>query len=170
MLVICGMVDNRYRPGFPLPRCSWSWSSSPEAFSGTFALSRSIFFEGWLLVELEKINGRTTLVPKFHSIGDNGEWKIELVTWKEHPYNADRSCGWKQIEHCEAGLEFVWKNRDEWTYDHQGDASDIHNGGYSVSCEIPFSTSVRLLAKKFPQVKPRIALFFPPSLVVGCAR
>ncbi|KAF8519038.1 hypothetical protein BU17DRAFT_66195 [Hysterangium stoloniferum] len=81
MLIICGMFCDEKLPPLPIPSGSWRWSICEERFSGVVALSRQTFLEGWLLCELEKINERTTIVPHFHYIGDEGAWKIEFPVW-----------------------------------------------------------------------------------------
>jgi hypothetical protein len=140
MLVICGMLNGGMAPSLPLPTSAWRWSTSNERFSGVLALSSTTLLERWLLKELQGINERTTLVPLFHGIGDAGAWDIEFVAWCDHPSiqiaRKKGTCSWNKVgASTQGGLEYQCNYKDNWTYTHEGDASHIHNGGYSVSCD-----------------------------------
>jgi hypothetical protein len=137
MIVICGMVDRqKQRCSFPLPRCPWSWCSSQDIFVGVVVLSREIFLDGWLLRKLSCVNGRTTLIPVFHGIGDCGEWRFELVTL-DNCQGKRRSCEWKEIAAGPCEIEFEHRNKELWSYEHVEDSCNdvIHNGNYSICCE-----------------------------------
>jgi len=147
MIVIGGMVDKQSQWTFPLPRCTWSWRSSRDIFSGAITLSRKVFLEGWLLQKLSHVNSCTTLIPVINGgIGDAGEWQFKLATLEEQ--GKERSCEWNEIAVNSREIEFEHQNKETWSYDHVGDSCDSHcNGGYFVTCETVNKLTVPTVSK-----------------------
>jgi hypothetical protein len=95
--------------------------------------------EGYFLPLLEQINANTTVVAKFLDF-DEGIWNVELgswaTKWESYRSKGKKRCNWTAAPICsETGfLRYHWKNKDEWTYEHEGDC-DSTNGVYSLLCK-----------------------------------
>ncbi|KAH8110420.1 hypothetical protein DFH11DRAFT_1803752 [Phellopilus nigrolimitatus] len=131
-VVIVGVTDGRPLPPHALPRgINWTSGTANEVPHGTVCLSRKTFLEARLLTLLERVNRETTIVPSFSGV-DGGEWILKLTTWGKHEMKKNSDCKWREITSGEQSLDFEWKNRDEWRYEHEGDFDN--NGLYTVNC------------------------------------
>ncbi|KAK7042564.1 hypothetical protein R3P38DRAFT_320807 [Favolaschia claudopus] len=141
VIMVLGMMRGR-----PLPTdAGISWGSgwviptggagagAKSTSHGTICLSRESFLEGKLLVALELVNRRTTVVPRFPEENEE-EWQVYLTTWDQHRYRKNKVCKWKKDEKVTDGwLMYGWEFRDEWTYDKEGTFIDA--SGYAVLCQ-----------------------------------
>ncbi|TFY65090.1 hypothetical protein EVG20_g5713 [Dentipellis fragilis] len=113
-IVFVGMTSGHTfpSPSPAFPRAgNWCAGLSRELSCGTVVLARRVFLEGKLLALLARINKETT--------GESKRGRECL--FREAPLGADGK------------LEFVWSNRDRWSYEHEGDVEN--NGSYRVSCD-----------------------------------
>ncbi|KAJ7199899.1 hypothetical protein B0H12DRAFT_1036920 [Mycena haematopus] len=133
VLMVVGMMGGR-----PLPTETISWGHGWVIHGGripshgTMCLSRAALIEGKLLVALEVVNRRTTVVPRFP--GDHEEeWNVHLTTWDNHHYRKNEQCNWKRVANSNPGwLEYAWEHRDDWTYEH--DSTRNQAFAFSVLC------------------------------------
>ena len=135
-IVIAGMTHGRSMPSCPLPRgINWVCGFGKEITNGSVYLSRRAFLEGVLLEKLERINRETTIVPTFSGIKD-GRWVLELAAWDDHVMKRDALCKWREVtkESNLDTLEFEWKNKELWRYEHDDDF--CANGTYTVDCTL----------------------------------
>ncbi|KAL5504464.1 hypothetical protein ACEPAH_7125 [Sanghuangporus vaninii] len=133
-IVITGMTRGRSLPPCSLPRgINWVCGYSKNVPNGTVYLSRKAFLEGVLLEKLERINRETTVVPTFSGIKD-GRWVLELAAWDDHVMKRDTKCKWREVTKRDDldNLEFEWKNREFWRYEHDDDL--YNNGTYTIDC------------------------------------
>ncbi|KAI5120814.1 hypothetical protein M0805_003211 [Coniferiporia weirii] len=131
-IVITGMFDGRPLPGHAIPRdINWVSGLGKDIPFGTVCLSRKVFLESRLLSLLERVNSDTTIVPTFSGV-NAGEWVLKLTTWGKHEMKKNYPCKWRDIKTNGDSLDFEWKNRDEWRYEHEGDFDG--NGLYTVNC------------------------------------
>lgn len=152
MIVFAGMVDGHTPPlhtAAALPRpasgaCgNWVVGVGREIPHGSVCLSRRTFLEGRILSFLEGINAETTVLPAFSGVDEKGEWVLELTTWAEHAMKKNARCRWREVTSARKGepetesLDFEWKNREEWTYHHEGDfgSGSAGEGRYSINCK-----------------------------------
>ncbi|THH00496.1 hypothetical protein EW145_g7068 [Phellinidium pouzarii] len=133
-VVIVGMTDGRTLHTYGLPRdINWVGGVGSEVPLGTVCFSRRMFLEAKLLTMFEHVNRKTTIVPMFLGV-DNGEWILKLTTWDKHEIKAQEKCKWREVAAGEDSLDFEWKNKEEWSYVHEGDSDHDHNDHYTLSC------------------------------------
>lgn len=132
-VVFLGMTDCHLMPQGQLPRgINWVCGTKDQYPQGAICIARHAFLECSVLAMLEIINRNTTVVPHFSGVHD-GEWFLELTTWAKHERLINLACLWKQLPADSDCLNFDWKNRDEWRYEHEGDSSG--SGLYTVKCK-----------------------------------
>lgn len=139
MIVLAGMIDGHKLPESPLPRPqsgasgNWVCGVGREVPHGTVCVSRATFLNTRVLALLEKVNAETTILPAFSGVED-GDWVLALTTWSNHQMKKARTCKWKEVTRAHSeSLDFEWRNRDNWRYQHDGDFGG--NGLYSVDCK-----------------------------------
>lgn len=140
-IVVLGVCNSRALPSTQLNgSSSWVIRSRGEKTMGMACLSREAFLEGRLLHALSKVNGVTTIVPKFAGVID-AEWHCELIAWNEHDYRKGKECRWKRMSESAAGyVEYEWQHRDDWNHEHEGTYGEEKSGEYRLSCECVFRT------------------------------
>ncbi|EMD31462.1 hypothetical protein CERSUDRAFT_69274 [Gelatoporia subvermispora B] len=130
-LIILGMTGELSLPasrlGFSAP---WVARVSKGISYGTLAISRRIFMDRFLEL-FANVNRHTTIVPAFNGI-ENDKWRLQLTTWAEHEFRKHSKCQWKVRSERDDFIKYAWEHRDVWRYEHEGSASDIVNGVYSV--------------------------------------
>ncbi|KAA1474431.1 hypothetical protein DENSPDRAFT_882795 [Dentipellis sp. KUC8613] len=136
-VVFAGMTEGRAfssAAAAAFPRTgNWFAGLARELSYGTVVLSRRVFLEGKLLALLARINRETTVLPSFSGVED-GRWNLNLTTWAKAENKRGRECLFRQAPlRADGKLEFVWSNRDRWSYEHEGDVEN--NGSYRVSCD-----------------------------------
>lgn len=154
MIVLLGMTEHHEMPHGWLPHGlslipATSGSGSRHISYGSITLSHKEFLDKYILAILNDLNKKTTILPSFSGIGKGGEWILKLTTWAKHEYKSALDCRWKIAEGADRSqanisgqeLQWVWKNRDEWKYDHEGDLG--HNGTYSIRCK--FTQLLRMI-------------------------
>jgi hypothetical protein len=121
------------------PDVNWVCGTKDQFPQGMICVNRREFLESKILAMLEAINRKTTVVPNFSGV-HNGEWFLELTTWAEHHRLSSSKCLWKENAPTISGdndnLNFSWRYRDEWRYEHEGDHGGC--GLYTVKCMSPF--------------------------------
>jgi hypothetical protein len=134
VILILGMCNFRRLDFRPLQWCI-GWGMDRIRSLGTIYLSRHAFLEGKLLRRLERINAKTTIVPKLTRKMEH--WDFQLIVWENDDLLRERDCTWTPVEDSQGCLEFVWEHRDNWTHEHSGTAGDETNGEIKIQCESP---------------------------------
>ncbi|TFY50389.1 hypothetical protein EVG20_g11547 [Dentipellis fragilis] len=96
----------------------------------TFPKTATAFPRGKLFALLARINKEMAVLPSFSGVED-GQWNLDLTTWGRAESKKGRECMCREaLLRTDGKLEFVWSNRDRWSYEHEHDVEN--NGSYRV--------------------------------------
>lgn len=108
-----------------------NWITGKDVPYGSLCLPYDAFVRKTLVL-LERVNRETTVVPTFSGFID-GQWIIELATWGNARTTKATSCGCISPQpSCDGSLEYAYRNRDFWAYEHEGCSN---NGRYVIECK-----------------------------------
>lgn len=135
VILILGMTNYSQMPTTTVPwHDNWVMHSRTRKTLGTVYLSNDSFLGAHLLPLLERVNRKTTLIPKFAG-AVNGEWLFDVSTWEQDPYRSKQRCNWeKGAGTSENYLEYIWDYYDEWAHRHKATIGDEQNAESALAC------------------------------------
>ena len=103
---------------------------------GSVYLSKDAFLETRLLPLLERINRKTTIIPKASGI-INDKFTFDVTTWAQDARRANQACPWEKDTKylTDAALHYIWEHKNELIQREQSSMPLEHVVESNLSCK-----------------------------------